>query len=308
MKFMQNNNPLVSIIIPTYNRAHLIGETLDSVLAQTYQNWECIIVDDGSTDNTEEVVSAYVDKDSRFQFYHRPDTHKSGGNGARNYGFSLSKGEYINWFDSDDIFSNNKIYSQVLLTVENNVEVLTCKWGRFQNDKNEFELKNLNIYKHYNKGVDLLEKYAVYNEFYPSHVFLVKRLTCMKAGLWNENLSINQDGEFFCRILIACKSLRHSADSYVLYRTPTLENVSSLKSVKQAEHLVISWKLIEQYLLLVDKTKFQNYLINAKNHTFSSIIKKYPEVIDENKYFYKTQIKNNLFFNKLTKRIIKKIF
>lgn len=302
------HDPLVSIIIPTYNRAHLIGETLDSVLAQTYENWECIIVDDGSTDNTEEVVNNYIKRDTRFQFHHRPIDRPKGGNAARNYGFEISKGEYVNWLDSDDILSNNKIYSQILLTEKKNIEVLTCKWGRFQNDKNNFQLKDLKIYNQYDKGIDLLEKYAVYNEFYPSHVFLILKETCVRAGLWNENLIINQDGEFFCRILVASKSLRHSADSYVLYRTPTLENVSSLKSVKQAEHLVISWKLIEQYLLLVDKTKFQNYLINAKNHTFSSIIKKYPEVIDENKYFYKTQIKNNLFFNKLTKRIIKKIF
>jgi glycosyltransferase involved in cell wall biosynthesis len=90
-----NIQPLVSIIIPTYNRAHLIGETLDSVLAQTYQNWECIIVDDDSTDKTDEVVGAYVEKDSRFKYYHRPDEHLPGGNGARNYGFKMSTGEYV---------------------------------------------------------------------------------------------------------------------------------------------------------------------------------------------------------------------
>jgi glycosyltransferase involved in cell wall biosynthesis len=98
------DQPIVSIIIPTYNRAHLIGETLDSVLAQTYTNWECIIVDDGSTDNTDEVVEEYVKKDSRFKYYHRPDEHLPGGNGARNYGFKMSKGEYVNWLDSDDLY------------------------------------------------------------------------------------------------------------------------------------------------------------------------------------------------------------
>jgi glycosyltransferase involved in cell wall biosynthesis len=97
------DQPLVSIIIPTYNRAHLIGETLDSVVAQTYENWECIIVDDGSSDNTDEVVGEYVKKDSRFKYYHRPDEHLPGGNGARNYGFKVSKGKYVQWFDSDDL-------------------------------------------------------------------------------------------------------------------------------------------------------------------------------------------------------------
>ncbi|WP_445734533.1 glycosyltransferase family 2 protein [Mariniflexile sp.] len=70
------NQPLVSIIIPTYNRAHLIGETLDSVLAQTHQNWECIVVDDGSTDNTDTVLKTYCQKDSRFQYHHRKDRQK----------------------------------------------------------------------------------------------------------------------------------------------------------------------------------------------------------------------------------------
>jgi glycosyltransferase involved in cell wall biosynthesis len=101
------SKPLVSIIIPTYNRAHLISETLDSVLAQTYKNWECIIVDDGSNDNTDEVVSEYVKKNNRFKFYHRPDEHLPGGNGARNYGFKMSKGEYVNWLD-DDLFTDSK--------------------------------------------------------------------------------------------------------------------------------------------------------------------------------------------------------
>lgn len=97
---------LVSIIIPTYNRAHLIGETLDSVLAQTYTNWECIIVDDGSSDNTDEVVGAYVKKDNRFKYYHRPDEHLPGGNGARNFGFKMSQGEYVNWLDQSMFYVN----------------------------------------------------------------------------------------------------------------------------------------------------------------------------------------------------------
>ena len=79
-------NATVSIIIPTYNRAHLICETLDSVIAQTYTDWECIVVDDGSNDTTVEIIAEYCKKDNRFQYYQRPQNRLQGGNAARNFG------------------------------------------------------------------------------------------------------------------------------------------------------------------------------------------------------------------------------
>ncbi len=103
------NKPLVSIIIPVFNRAHLIGETLDSIMVQTYENWECIIVDDGSTDATFKVTENYCKKDSRFKLYKRPENKKKGGNAARNYGFKKSSGEFVNWFDSDDLMEETFI-------------------------------------------------------------------------------------------------------------------------------------------------------------------------------------------------------
>jgi len=118
-------NPLVSIIIPTYNRAHLIGETLDSVLAQTYQNWECIIVDDGSSDNTDEVVGAYVKKDSRFKYYHRPDEHLIGANGARNYGIIKSQGDFLNFLDSDDYLHPFTLEDKLKFSKENTDVVIS---------------------------------------------------------------------------------------------------------------------------------------------------------------------------------------
>ena len=121
---MTKDSPLISIIIPAYNRAHLIGETLDSIIAQTYKNWECIVVDDGSSDHTERILQNYCAKDSRFKFYHRPENHLPGGNGARNYGFEKSKGEYIQWFDSDDIMSPSKMEYQVAALQNKQVDVV----------------------------------------------------------------------------------------------------------------------------------------------------------------------------------------
>jgi len=95
-----NKNPKVSVIIPTYNRAHLIGRAIQSVLNQTYQDFELIVVDDGSTDNTNEVIKEFSQKDKRI-LYIKHDKNK-GGSAARNTGIKAARGEYIAFQDSDD--------------------------------------------------------------------------------------------------------------------------------------------------------------------------------------------------------------
>lgn len=95
--------PQVSIIMATYNRAHFILETLESIIGQSYQNWECIIVDDGGTDNTADVLNPILKSDVRFQYVKRSNLHEKGLPGCRNYGIHLAKGEYIIFFDDDDI-------------------------------------------------------------------------------------------------------------------------------------------------------------------------------------------------------------
>ncbi|MGY5850391.1 glycosyltransferase family 2 protein [Salegentibacter sp. F14] len=96
--------PLISIIIPTYNRADLLGETLASVLKQTYQNWECIIVDDGSEDDTKALVHSY--KDNRIKYFYKKHEERSQ---ARNLGLSKANGDLIQFLDSDDILENTKL-------------------------------------------------------------------------------------------------------------------------------------------------------------------------------------------------------
>lgn len=94
---------MISIIIPTYNRSNLLGDTLESILAQTYIHWECLVVDDGSTDYTAELIEFYQNKDARIRYYRRPNEFHRGANSCRNLGLTLAKGEFINWFDSDDL-------------------------------------------------------------------------------------------------------------------------------------------------------------------------------------------------------------
>ncbi len=94
---MKHNNPLVSIVTPTFNRAHTLQRAIDSVLAQTYNDWELIIIDDGSTDNTQELVKGIGEK--RVKYLHKEN---GGPSKARNYGIEHATGKWIMYLDSDD--------------------------------------------------------------------------------------------------------------------------------------------------------------------------------------------------------------
>lgn len=95
--------PQVSIIMATYNRAQYILESILSIQNQTFKDWECLIIDDGGTDNTQEILAPILEKDPRFQYLFRTPKYQKGLPGSRNYGLDLAKGDYIIFFDDDDI-------------------------------------------------------------------------------------------------------------------------------------------------------------------------------------------------------------
>jgi glycosyltransferase involved in cell wall biosynthesis len=99
------NSPLISVITPTFNRAHLLGDTIESVLLQTYIHWEMIIVDDGSTDQTHELVQSYNDPRIIFHTF----DHSGNYGVVRNRGLKLCRGELVAFLDSDDTWSSNKL-------------------------------------------------------------------------------------------------------------------------------------------------------------------------------------------------------
>lgn len=110
MPSTMSSEHLVSVIVPTYNYGHLIDQTLESLQAQTYQAWECVIVDDGSTDNTSEVVARYLEKDSRIKFYQQKNQRQAA---ARNIGIRNSNGKYFQFLDADDLIETKKLERQV---------------------------------------------------------------------------------------------------------------------------------------------------------------------------------------------------
>lgn len=285
------NDILISIIIPTYNRVSLLGETLDSVLKQTYKNWECIVVDDGSTDATDKMMKSYCENDSRFQYHQRPKDRPKGSNACRNYGFELSKGNYIKWLDSDDLLSRELLLYQVnLLNInsDNKFTVATAKWNYFNEGIEGIKPKIKEINKNYETGFDLLFDFGVFNTFLPPHVYLMHKNIIIKSGLWNERLLINQDGEFFTRVLLNANNIVHSEKGMAYYRylSNRGENVSSFSNSEKAKDSILSWMLIDTYIKIYTKEKDSiKYVQNAKKILLRNIKEK--NILKEYAYFLK---------------------
>ena len=182
--------PLVSIIIPTYNRCHLIGETLDSIIAQTYSNWECIVVDDGSIDHTRKLLEFYSQTDSRIQFHQRPKNRPKGANACRNYGFEVSKGKYINWFDSDDLM-NNKYCEKAVFTLGMNKEIdfVFFNYKVFEQEKSNI------IFEQENSSKKALEDYFSGKINFSTCGIVWKRQSISSVS-YNEKLNKSQELNF----------------------------------------------------------------------------------------------------------------
>jgi glycosyltransferase involved in cell wall biosynthesis len=113
---MQQKSILFSIVIPTYNRGSFITDTIQSVQSQSYTHWECIVVDDGSTDNTKELVTNLATEDNRIHYVFQENAERSA---ARNNGIKHSKGDFVCFLDSDDQYEPNYL-NELSLFITNN--------------------------------------------------------------------------------------------------------------------------------------------------------------------------------------------
>lgn len=262
--------PLVSIIIPTKNRAHLISETLDSILAQTYTNWECIVVDDGSVDGTKELLQNYIVKDTRFQYHKRPDTYLPGGNGARNFGFELSKGEYVNWFDSDDLMLPRKLKIQIKLLHQTSYNYTICQTMMYniENDK-VIGLRAKSVYSE-----QIFDDYIRFKIFWLTQAPLWKRSFLDKYNLkFNESLKQSQDYDFHIRVLAVSENYSFTEEPLVTLRCHS-DNMSN--------SLVENEEKIESNLY-VKNMIFERYgdriSLETKRIVFTHILEIYRQVV-----------------------------
>lgn len=182
----------VSVIIPTYNRAHMVSRAIQSVLNQTYQDFEIIVVDDCSTDNTEEVVKGF--NDSRI-CYIRHEQNR-GGSAARNTGIRIARGEYIAFLDSDDEWLPKKLERQICLFSKdpNCGAVYTNLLHCFYNDRSTKAIQRRQPEGH------ILKDLLMSNVVASTSSVMVKQQCFDKAGLFDEGLPSCQDWDMWIRI------------------------------------------------------------------------------------------------------------
>lgn len=250
---------LVSIIIPTFNRAHLICETLDSVLAQTYQNWECIIVDDGSTDNTVEVINKYIKKDNRFQLHYRPVNGIPGGNASRNYGFEISKGEFINWFDDDDIMTETFLSKKLELFFEE-IDLVICS-GAYT-DHNLKILQNIDL----EIRSFLFKDYVLWKLQILTPSILFRRRFLNKKELFNVTIARGQEAELFSRLFYNLSPNKFAIlnEPLFLYRqhiqTKSSANFNYVKLFEESR-MIIAIENLKKSILLNDLELIEHYYL-----------------------------------------------
>ena len=265
-------NRTISIIVPCYNQAQYLDECLESVSKQTFQNWECIIVDDGSPDNTEEIALQWAKKDHRFQYFKKEN---GGVSLARNFGIDKSSGEWILPLDGDDRIGNQYL-ELASREFKNNHDIIYCKASFFGNINVNFNLKKFS----YNDF--LLQNLIFCSAFYKKEAWL-------KTKGYDPKLIYGyEDWEFWINLLKNSDKKIICLDYLGFYyrRKDSSRDVNINKNKKQKEDAF-------------------NYIFNKHQDEYFKEYGTFFDIIQENK---KLEIEKSRLMAINNESILKKIF
>lgn len=271
------NSPLVSIIIPAYNYANFISETILSIQKQTHTNWEALIIDDGSTDNTKDIVTDFAKSDSRIKYIYQTN---KGLPAARNTGIKASEGVYIQFLDADDLLSESKLEVQVKYMQQNqNTDISYTHAHYFKDsDKNIFysdiNLSTKNWMPKLNgSGRIILEKLIEFN-IMPVNSALVKRNLFNTVGYQNEDLKSLEDWEFWLRCAFEGATFNYISDenAYALIRVHAT-------SLSQNRANMLKWEirlktLVKTYINNSSLEPILKQILHTSNDTYKKAMQK----------------------------------
>lgn len=218
-------NPLVSIIIPTYNRANKIFNCLDSIVSQSYSTIEIVVVDDGSTDNTQEKIEAYIKEKSlndKLLFYRQEN---QGAPTARNNGLEKSNGSLIVFFDSDDFMFQDRILKQVIALNKEDSDCCACGFVYSVDGKEHIPKLNKN------KG--FMGSFINWELVGSTICWMYKREILYKTGGYDVSYACYQDWDITFRYLTHCRKI--SIVKEVLNFVDNGDNVDRITSQLQSE-------------------------------------------------------------------------
>ncbi len=251
----QADTPLVSILIPAHNAEEWIADTLRSAISQTWAHTEIIVVDDGSTDRTNEIARQF-EKDGVRVF--RQDN--MGAAAARNTAYSFCHGDYIQWLDADDLLAPEKISKQMALVKAGTgkLTALSAEYGTFmyRADRSQF---NASALWSSQSPVEWLLRKMGQNLYMQTATWMISRELAEAAGPWDTTLFCDDDGEYFCRVLLASGGVRFCPGSKVYYRSFGFDSMSYVSnSPLKLEAHWRSMKLHIQYLQQMERSERVN--------------------------------------------------
>lgn len=245
-------NPLVSIIIPTYNRAHLISETLNSLLAQTYTNWECIIVDDGSREVEFNFIKKIIANDERIKLLKRLDFLSKGPSACRNLGLKHAAGEYIQFFDDDDLMYPEMLTLKVNAIIKENNDVVVAPLDYYDVSTKKI-IKQNQVY-----SVNVISDYVLANiSWYVSGPLWKKKFLAVE---FDSAIQTLDDWDFNLRNIYRKPKILFLNESLQRYNKYTLvETLSTLGQLGDEKQIMSAFLVYKKHYQLL---KNQNLLSN----------------------------------------------
>jgi teichuronic acid biosynthesis glycosyltransferase TuaG len=247
----------IAVIMPAYNAATYIDESIISVINQTYENWELLIVDDGSTDDTKKIVSKYL-YDKRIKYIYQKNVGQAS---ARNNGINKTDADYIAFLDSDDTWEREKLAKQLQYFEYNNID-LVYGASYIINSNGDRQISQMKPEVGVYSGQFLVNKLILGTFFIPILTVMVKKNVLLNAGLFNESKSIKNAEDFDLWLRIASKGYNMMCISEILSNYRIHENQST--SIDTAS----TFQVIESLLL------FKNINYNFKRNITISILNK----------------------------------
>ena len=241
--------PLVSILIPGYNAERWIGDTIRSALAQTWPRKEIIIVDDGSDDQTLRVAQQFACEKVLVV-----TQQNQGAAATRNRAFGLCQGDYIQWLDADDLLSPDKVARQVAAAQEcqDKRRLLSSGWGYFMHRPDKAKFVPTALWSDLTPVEWLLRKWEQ-NLHMQTATWLVSRELTEVTGPWDTRLMGDDDGEYFCRTILASSGVSFVPEAKVFYRITGSNRWSYIgQSDKKLEAHLLSRRLQIGYLRSVE--------------------------------------------------------